>query len=156
MLEDKLVLRPNPNRTILLGLVCLAFTVGGLLIAQQAIVKGWLIASFFGLGVFVFIIQLIPGSSQLSLTKEGFITTSLFRSHFTDWSDIEQFEVGYVGKSKFVKFDYKANHKKHKTGKGIAKFLSGNHGALPSNYGLSLSELCDLMNEWKTLTQLEK
>jgi len=154
--EDKLILRPKPLKTIILALVCLAFTTGGILISLEEEWKGWLIASFFGLGLLVFIVQLIPGSSQLTLTKEGFIVTSLFRSYFTEWSDIEPFEVGYVGKSKFVKFDYKANHKKHKTGKGIAKFLTGNHGALPSNYGMSLEDLSGLMNTWKSATQLEK
>ena len=156
MLEDKLVLRPKPFKTIVFAVTSLLFVAGGIFMIEEEGWKGWLITSFFGLCFVTFIIQLIPGSTQLTLTQEGFTTTSLFRSHFTEWSDIEQFEVGYVGKSKFVKFDYKANHKKHKTGKGIAKFLSENHAALPSGYGLSLSELCDLMNEWKSLTQLEK
>jgi hypothetical protein len=89
----------------------LLFVAGGIFILKEEVLKGWLITLFFGVCFLIFVIQLIPGSIQLTLTKEGFTTTSLFRSHFTEWSDIDQFKVGYVGKSKFVKFDYKANHK---------------------------------------------
>lgn len=139
-----------------MGLVSLLLTVGGVFMAEEEPLKGWLITSFFGLCLLIFSIQLIPGSTQLTLTKEGFKATSLFRGHFTKWSDIEGFKVGYVGKTRFVKFDYTSKHKKHKIGKGLAKFLSGNHGALPNTYGLTLKELCELMNEWKSRTQLEK
>lgn len=110
--EDKLILRPKPFKTIMFAVTSLLFVAGGIFILKEEVLKGRLITLFFGVCFLIFVIQLIPGSTQLSLTKEGFTTTSLFRSHFTDWSDIEQFEVGYVGKSKFVKFDYKANHKK--------------------------------------------
>jgi len=156
MLEDKVILRPKPFKTILMGLVSLLLTVGGVFMAEEEPLKGWLITSFFGLCLLVFSIQLIPGSTQLTLSKEGFKATSLFRGQFTKWSDIEGFKVGYVGKTRFVKFDYTSKHKKHKFGKGLAKFLSGNHGALPSNYGMSLEDLSDLMNTWKSVTQFEK
>lgn len=152
--EDKLILRPKPLKNVVLGLVCLAFTIGGVFISLEEEWKGWLIASFFGLGLLVFIVQLIPGSSQLTLTQEGFIVTSLFRSHFTKWTNVTFFRVDLIGHSKFVQFDYDTDFKKYMMSRRIAKLISGNHGALPSNYGMSLSELCDLMNEWKNISQL--
>lgn len=112
-------------------------------------VMGWFIISFFGLGVLVFAIQLIPGSAELKLTERGFTITNLFKSHFTKWSDVESFREGYLGPNKAVLFDYADTHAKHQVGKLIAKELSGNHGALPSKYGFKTSELVKIMNDWK-------
>ena len=130
-------------------IVSLAFTIGGLLMTKDEGLMGWLIASFFGLCLIVFLIQLIPGSTQLLLTKDGFTMTSLFRSHFTKWADVKSFELGYLGRNKAVMFDYVDSHKKHSIGKSIAKELSGNHGALPDTYGMEVTELLILMNESK-------
>jgi hypothetical protein len=149
MTDDKKILRPETTKTIVLGIVCLAFIVGGILMTEEESLKGWLIASFFGLVLIVFIIQLIPGSTQLTLTKAGFIMTSLFRSNFTKWSDVKEFKIGYLGRNKAVMFDYVDNHTKYGIGKLVAKSLSGSHGALPNNYGLKVTELLNLMNDWK-------
>jgi hypothetical protein len=149
MTDDKLILKPKATKTILLGIICLVFIVGGIMMTEQEGLKGWLIASFFGLGLIVFIIQLIPGSTQLTLTKEGFIMTSLFRSHLTKWSDVKAFKIGYLRRNKVVMFDYVDNHTKHEIGKFIAKAISDSQGALPHNYGLKVTELLNLMNDWK-------
>jgi hypothetical protein len=149
MANDTIMLRPKAPKTILLALVSLVFTAGGILIAQKESLKGWSIAAFFGLGFIVFIIQLIPGSTQLTLTKDGFIMTSLFRSNLTKWTDVKAFKLGYLGRKQAVVFDYSSTHKKHAVGKLIAKKLSNSHGALPSNYGLPHAELLSLLNSWK-------
>jgi hypothetical protein len=48
-----------------------------------------------------------------------------------------------------VVFNYSDNHKKHTTGKKVARFLSKNQGALPNTYGMKAIKLAELMNEWK-------
>jgi hypothetical protein len=156
MLEDKIILRPKPFRPLLLGVICAAFTAGGLLIAQHESIKGIFIASFFGLCTLVFIVHLIPGSNQLTLTKEGFIITSLFRSDFTEWSNISYFRVGTIGHTRFVLFDYSVNHAKYTSAKRLAKIISGNHGAIPGNYGLTLNDLCSLLNQYRDNSELNK
>ena len=148
-MDDKEILKPKTTKTILLGIVSLTFTIEGIMLTDKESLKGWLIASFFGLGLIVFLIQLIPGSTQLTLTKEGFIMTSLFRSHLTKWSDVKEFKIDYLGRNKAVMFDYIDSYRKHQIGKTIAKSLSDSHGALPSNYGLELTELLNKMNECK-------
>jgi hypothetical protein len=151
MKSTELILKPKNSKTILLVLVSLIFIIGGLLIIkEEASLKGWLITFFFGLCVLVFLIQLIPGSSQLKLTDQGFIITSLFQSTFTKWSDIKSFKTGYISQNKTVMFDYVDSHKNHSTGKKIAKQLSGSQGALPITYGIKASELLRIMNEWKS------
>jgi hypothetical protein len=153
MISENLVLRPKPFKTVLLALTSLLFTVGGILVFEAEKWKGALITSFFGLCFLTFVIQLIPGSIKLTLTKDAFIVTSFFRSTSTRWSDVKEFKIGYIGKSKFLKFDFSDKHSQSSIGKGLAKFLSGNHGALPSNYGMTIAELCNLMNEWKESRQ---
>jgi hypothetical protein len=95
------------------------------------------------------VIQLIPGSSQLRLSNEGFVITNLFRSHFTKWEDIKYFKEGYLGRKKAVMFDYVDSFNKYSIGRNIAKNISNFHAALPDTYGLKVHELTRLMNEWK-------
>jgi len=141
--------RPKNPKIILFGLISLLFTVGGTFMIEDEPIKGWLVTAFFGLCLFVFVIQLIPGSTELKLTNEGFEMTSLFRRRLTKWQDVKKFKIGYLGQNKTIMFDFVDEHKKHQSGKLIAKHLSGSEGALPTTYGLKASELLEIMNEWK-------
>ncbi len=141
--------RPKKTKTILLALISLLFTVIGLFVNQDESTKGGLISVFFGLCLLVFIIQLIPGSTELKLTNEGFEITNLFCKNLTKWKDVETFKIGYTGRNKTIMFDYVQDHNKHETGKIIAKQLSGSHGGLPTTYGLKAADLLEIMNEWK-------
>jgi hypothetical protein len=149
MKTERQTYRPKNLKTILLGLVSLAFVVSGVFMTREQPVMGWFVTSFFGICMIVFLIQLIPGSTELTLTKEGFEMTSLFRKSKIRWTDIESFKIGYLGRNKTVMFDYKESHSKHETGKLISKGLSGSHGALPTTYGLKATELLKILNEWK-------
>lgn len=144
-----MVLRPKKSKILLLLLASLAFTVIGFFMIRGGNTMGWFVALFFGLCLLVFIIQLFPGASQLKLTEEGFIMTSLFKSHFTKWSDVKAFEADYLGPNKTVVFDFIDSHTGQTAGKDLAKSLSGSHGALPSAYGLKAVELAKIMKEWK-------
>src|SRR5262245_1348269 len=55
---------------------------------------GYVCMLFFGLGVVVSLLQLIPGSSYLRLARDGIIIRSMWRTTFYRWSDIERFGVG--------------------------------------------------------------
>jgi len=149
MKTEKQTFRPRNPKTVLLGLVSLTFVVSGIFMTKEQPIMGWFVTSFFGICLLVFLIQLIPGSTELTLTKEGFEMTSLFRKSVTRWTDIESFKIGYLGQSKTVMFDYNENYKKYETGKLIAKELSGSHGALPTTYGQKATELLKILNEWK-------
>ena len=54
---------------------------------------GYPIAGFFGLGVVIFIVQLIPGSAFLRLDSEGFTFCSLYRKTTLPWAAIDGFHV---------------------------------------------------------------
>jgi hypothetical protein len=149
MKGNRITYRPKNTKTVLLGLICFTFTALGIFMTEDEPLKGWLIGSLFGLFSLVFIVQLIPGSTELELTEKGFTMTSLFRSHFTTWSDIKSFKTGNLGQNKVVMFDYIDGHKKDSSVKSFSKQISGSHAALPTNYGLKVSELLRIMNEWR-------
>ena len=110
---------------------------------------GWFGISFFGLGVIVSLIQFYPNASYLKLNQEGFEVKSLFRAHFTKWSDIKDLRQGHINGNQMIFFDYTDEHKKWNTGKKIAKFLSKKEGAVQSTYNISTDELMRLMLEYK-------
>lgn len=146
METEVLILRPRKAKTVLLIIVSLLFVIGGKFMIEDGKQMGWFVSLFFGLCFLVFMVQLIPGASQLKLSEEGFTLTSLFRSHFTKWEDVVSFEEGYIGGKKSVMFNYVESHRKYLVGKNIAKGLSDFEGALPDSYGLKVSELRALMN----------
>ena len=149
MSKQKLILRPTAYKMILYALICAGFMAISFFLLKERPGLGWFSIILFGSGLVIFIMQLIPGASQLELNEEGFIITSLYRSNMTRWSDVKVFKQGYLGRSKAVMFDYVYSHKKASTMKSISKEISGSHGALPDTYGMKAEELLELMNSWK-------
>jgi len=147
-MESK-ILRPKKTKSIILILVSILFVLGGFLMLEEKFFIGIITIIFFGLGIIIFTIQLFPNTSYLKLTEEGFEIRTLFKSDFTKWSDVKEFNTDYIGPNKMVMLNYKEEHTKYKSGKKIAKILSGSEGALPDTYGMSAKALAQLMNEWK-------
>ncbi len=109
----------------------------------------WGTILFFGLGVVVFIVELLPNSAYLKLTNEGFEVRSLYRSNFTKWVEVDRFGIFYIRFYAMVVLNFTEEHKKHTIGKKIARSLSPYQGALPQTYGMKAIKLAELMNEWK-------
>ena len=111
---------------------------------------GWVAVAFFGLGIFLSIIVLIPGAAGLRLNADGFVVRNFFRDHVVPWGNVGEFairEVSYPrGKKKFVVYNDGSI-----TGMLAAANarLTGYSGALPDTYGLLVEELCRLMALWR-------
>lgn len=73
----------------------------------------------------------------------------MFRSRLTNWNDVKNFRKGQIKGNMMIFFDYTEHHKKWNNGKKLAKFLSGNGGAVPSSYNIKTDELLNLMKEYK-------
>ena len=110
-------------------------------------VAGWLCSGFFALCAFVFAVQLIPGSSSLELSDEGFVVCSLFRKGpIHSWHDVSEFAAEVVRGSgrKMVLYD---RYKGPKSAlRRVNRTFVGHSDALPDNYGLKAEELAALMN----------
>jgi hypothetical protein len=160
--KETLILRPRNLKTIGLLLISFTLVLGGVILIDESPLISWFCISFFGIGVIVFTLELIPNSNYLKLTKDGFEIRSLYKSNFTKWNDINSFKAGVLKipvynvlgtffnkKKKMVFFDYKETHRKNKITKSLSKSLSGSQAALPDLYGMKADELAKLMNDWK-------
>jgi len=141
--------RPSKWKTLGLFLISLLFTLAGILMINDGQMMGWFVSVFFGIGCLVFIAILLPNSSYLRLSEKGFEMRSLFKSSFTNWNEVDQFEPRYIGVNKMVFFKFNSNYEKSGGFKGMVEEMAKNEGALPDTYGHSAEELAELLNEWK-------
>jgi len=143
-------LKPSPWRLLLLLAICAAFVVlGASLISKGEPSVGWLCAGFFGLGVMIAIVSLLPGSSYLDLSSTGFEIRSLYRKWFVRWTDVQEFYPVVISNRRMVGWDYSAAYTAHSLGRKISRGMSGIEAGLPDTYGMSAESLASLLNEWR-------
>jgi hypothetical protein len=147
--NDQLVLRPSKRSTLGLLLGCSIFVGAGVWMATIGKPIGWIAVIFFGLGVVVALVQLIPNASYLVITQKGFEIGSLFRSHTYSWHEVTFFAVATTYYHGMVVFNFSASYEKAKVARNVAKAIAGYEGALPGTYGMKADQLADLLNEWK-------
>lgn len=150
-----LTLYPKKERFIFLFFMSLLFCIGGYWMVHNGNSFGWVAIAFFGIGLVIFPLSLLPNSTYLKLTAEGFELKTPIKSHFTKWSDVDTFFVGYIGSNKSVVFNYSASYTRQATGRELSKALTGAEGAIGNNYDRSSDELAALMNEWKMRHDLQ-
>jgi hypothetical protein len=93
--------------------------------------------------------MLLPGAGGLTLDRNGFQVTSLFRSSSSRWQDVSGFEPASIPPSlqKLVVYD-----DVNVAGRKIANLnvaLIGRNAALPDTYGLTADDLARLMMTWR-------
>src|SRR6266849_225648 len=117
---------PKKSRMVMLFLVCVAFVGGGILMIRDGQRMGWLCAGFFGLGIPVFLIQLYPKSSLLTVSEDGIEFCSLFRRSKLQWSDISEFGVYTIRQhglpvSKMVGLNYSREYQRLPNARALSK-----------------------------------
>jgi hypothetical protein len=129
-------------------LVCsILFVAGGLWMAQEKPVQGYLGVAFFGLCAVVFVIQLLPNSSYLLLASEGFTFCGMFRKHFFQWSDIHAFSVfSFSHSGNMVGWKFSSQYQPQPGMRRLNKNFFGVEAGLPITYGMKAEELAELMN----------
>ncbi|MGO9258307.1 MAG: hypothetical protein ACLQU1_18620 [Bryobacteraceae bacterium] len=147
-----LVLRPAKWKSIACLVGSLAFAAFG---ARVAVSNGgivvWLCVSFFALCSAVFLVQLIPGSSYLRLTAEGFDVCTMFRKWPRIlWSSASNFRAVSIPPSftRLVVFDL--DEPARRTLSRLNRGLAGADAGLPDTYGMSAQDLASLMNAWRS------
>ena len=141
-----IILRPSKT-TLILSLVGSAlFMVGGIWMASEQPGWGYAAAIFFGLAIVVFGVQLLPNSSYLKLTEEGFEVCSTFKVNTYRWADIEKFSVMNVPLNKMVSWDFVTDYSSQEAGRRVSSRITGSEAALPDTYGMTAEDLAQLMN----------
>jgi len=130
--------------------VSLVFVAISWWVARLGNAVGYLGVAFFGLGLVVFVIKLLPNSSYLRVRQEGFTVCSLFRCHTVQWRDTSEFGVADLGVKKMVGWNSALAAEKLPSLFKASQLISGYGCALPETYGLDAEELCALLNSTRT------
>lgn len=114
---------------------------------------------FFGLGVVISLVQILPNASNLKLTTAGMLTRSLYKEHKINWRDVAEFGVMRIGLQRKVAWRYTAEYlarsKSPVKGQGFSQWkgklashnrkVFGWDACLPDNYGMRAAKLADLL-----------
>ena len=147
-----MTLYPKRSQAIGLLLLCAIFVAIGIWMGVTGDWIGYPIAGFFGLGVIIFIVQLIPGSAFLRLDSEGFTFCSLYRKTTLPWAAIDGFHVVVMRQTgmkvhELVGFNFLPSYDRSQVARQISNTVAECEGGLPNTYGKSAGELACLMNE---------
>jgi hypothetical protein len=83
--------RTRPVKMAVLVLGSLVFVAIGLWLLPRDPLLALVCIIFFGLCALVGLVNILPNSSYLTLTEQGFLYASLFRKHFVEWSNVQSF-----------------------------------------------------------------
>jgi hypothetical protein len=163
--SNELVLRPRRKKWILLVFVCAGFVAAGFSMVKTAAaptdrLMGWSAIAFFGCGMIVGVLQLVPRASYLRISADGLLVRSLWRNTLYRWSDIDEFGVaefstvhhGLKQRHRMVGFNFSRSYlARHKTArlKRLNRQLVGFDTALPDNYSYDCAELAQSLNTAK-------
>lgn len=148
-MEYSLQLTPGRWKHLALLAGCMAFVGLAVVIGPKDSVLVWLTGGFFGLGVVVALIAMIPGSSFLRLGAKGMSVRSLYRTRHVAWADVAEFYVAPVAGREMVCWQYAADFTGHARGRAFSRAISGVEAGLPDTYGIPAAELASLLNEWR-------
>ena len=143
-----------PSKLKLVGLLAaaLVFVVIGVWMGVGGDRVGYLCAAFFGLGIPIFTIQMLPGAAFLRLSDDEFEFYSLFRGHVVKWSDVSEFGIitqRQMGAKvhEMVGWNYIRSTERRSLGRSISSSIAGMEAGLPDSYGQSVEELLEIMED---------
>ena len=138
-------LRPTKWKTVLVLCVCLAFVAVDVMLVEDRTAMFWFSLILFSLGAAVMLVQLLPGSAHLTVSREGIEICALFRTRRFRWSDLSEFGVYRVRGTAFVGFNFSPEYRELTRGRAFARALAGFEGSLPDTYGFRAEDLALLL-----------
>ncbi|MDB6140330.1 MAG: hypothetical protein JWO94_3402 [Verrucomicrobiaceae bacterium] len=158
-LMPSLTLRPSKAQTLRIlpiGAVC----AGGAFLILPSL-KGiilwgmWSCLAVFGLGLFISVLRVIPGSTYVRLSREGFVLCTLWRKFHYRWADVSGFgvlNIGPAGTHQLVGFNFNPGyeareHRAKLKQMNVSKW--GYEASLADLYGMKAEALAALLNDWR-------
>jgi hypothetical protein len=139
----ELMFPASRTKWIWVGLVSIILGFGGIIGIQSGEAIGWVVAPFFGLGLLVSAVQMLPGAAYLKVGPGGIELRTLFRTRRIAWEEISGFGHYRQASQGFVGINF------HGSAKGFSRnansALVGFHDALPDTYGHKAEELAVLL-----------
>jgi hypothetical protein len=142
-------LYPSRRKWLLVLAGGATFAVGGALMIRSGDPKGWLVLLFFAAVALIAAAVLLPGAGALTLDRDGFEITNLFRHHRIHWQDASGFTAARIppARQRFVLFDQASASSRFLANVNVA--IVGHNASLPDTYGRSADELAELMAAWR-------
>ncbi len=142
-------LHPSRIKFLILLAGSLGFSVGGYYMVRDGASGGWFVLGFFGLCTLISVMLTLPGASGLTLDRDGFRVSSMYRRAHTRWRDAGGFITSGLPPSGYVMVVYDdATIRSGKLAAANIK-LTGRNSGLPNTYGLEADELAELMVAWR-------
>lgn len=139
--------RTRPAKMVLLILGSGVFVAIGLWLFPRDPFLARACIIFFGLGAVIGVVGLLPNSSYLTLTEQGFLFASLYRKHFVAWSNVQSFIPVRIQRRRMVGWNYSSEYQGSKRLRSVNAAVAGVEAALPDTYGMPAEQLADLMNQ---------
>ena len=143
-------LRPSPWKHLALLAISAGFVAIALYVEPANSLIKWFTVAFFGLGVVVALVTLIPGSSYLRLEPDRMSVRTLYRTWHVPWAEVAEFFVAPVGGRSMVCWNYIPGSTRQKRGRAVSRAIAGVEAGLPDTYGRSAEELATLLNQWRS------
>ena len=131
--------------------ICVLFVVGGVYLVRDGEMMGWFAIGFFGcLCLPIFLLQLDPKRSFLTVSDRGLEMGTLSKVSVIPWEDISEFGVQIqrhrgIRVSAKVAFNFSASYAKQARTRAILRGLNRFEGMLPDTYGRKAEELSGLL-----------
>jgi hypothetical protein len=139
----ELMFPASRTKWIWVGLGSIILGFGGVIGIQSGESIGWVVVAFFGLGLLVSAVQMLPGAAYLKVGSGGLEFRTLFRTRHIAWAEISGFGHYRQASQGFVGINF------HGSAKGFSQNASsalvGFHDALPDTYGHKAEELAILL-----------
>jgi hypothetical protein len=139
--------RTRPLKMALLALGSGVFVSLGLWLLPREPVIALGCVIFFGLCASVGLVGLLPNSSYLTLTEQGFLFASLFRKDFVAWSSVQSFVPVRIQFNSMVGWNYSSEFRGSTRLRRASTAVAGVEAALPDTYGMPAEQLADWMNQ---------
>lgn len=136
-------------KVLLILLISICFVALGVWLTPQRPILGWLVTAFFGLGIVVSPLMLLPNSTYLRLDEEGFEMGSFIRNQKFKWTDVADFRLGSIHGTKIIAIIFRPEYKQLQRGRAVAAALSGMEAAIPNHYNATLEQVLEALTTWK-------
>ena len=148
---ETVVFRQSKGKLLGMLVVSAVFVVGGVFMVRAGQWVGWLSIVFFGLGMGVFALQLLPKSSYVRVGPDGFTVCTVFRTHSCRWSDVAAFKVGRVGTKEMVVFNFSPQYRGPRRLARLNVDVVGAEAAVAvaGTWNIRMDQLADVLNRYR-------
>ena len=144
-MKQEKVFKSSPWKALFYALGSSLFVFGGVLMVDDRPLLSWVVILLFGALALAFLLLLVKGGASLRLDDEGFEMVGVFKRKRFRWKEIESISLAKIRGAQVIALDYKTGDTR---GSRASRLLAGMDASIGDIYRVSLSDLCDVLNQW--------